>query len=53
MWNTSGKGTRVTVDMEMALEHEHDWQLVSVDYEGEAPVREFLCHGCTEVWFAS
>lgn len=43
----------VTVENETLLDHEHDWHLVSVDYEGESPVREFLCGGCPEVWFTA
>lgn len=41
------------METDRLLEHEHDWHLVSIDYEGESSVREFACAGCTEVWFAS
>lgn len=38
---------------EMAeVEHEHDWHLVSIDFDGELPVHEYACTSCHEVWFS-
>ncbi len=35
------------------LEHDHEWHLVSVDFDGDLPVKEYECAGCAAVWFDS
>jgi hypothetical protein len=35
-----------------ASPHEHRWQLLSVDFDGDRQIRELVCEECGEVSFA-
>ncbi len=31
--------------------HEHEWELLGIEFEDGASIRAFECRGCEQVWF--